>query len=132
MNCEIFNLSKMKTQSLKEALAVSNSCSELVEAEYAGAQERQRRCLAIDAKQRQPSTFTFSLSEKRALDRAVTQAKVDSLEASLLQYWRACSAEADAKTARQIAEAGLDALKKAPAQKPAKKAAKRSRGPRTR
>jgi hypothetical protein len=111
-------------QSLEEALALSNSCSELVEAEYAEAQASQRLCWAY-VNEAEPTT----LAEFRVQERMKAQAKVDALEASLLQYWRACTRVMDATTARRIVGTGLDALKKAPAKKPAKRSPKRAGGP---
>jgi len=125
-DCEILTYPQFKTQSLKEALDGSASCSELVEAVYAGAQARQSRCLAMDANQRHQKKI--SAAEARELDKAETEAKVKALEASVLQFWNSCTGVMSEATARQMAKVGPDVLRKTPAKKPAKKSAKRAGG----
>jgi hypothetical protein len=43
--------------------------------------------------------------------------ELESLRNRLRQYWNACSAQADATTARQVAAAGVSVLKKKAARK---------------
>lgn len=99
--------------------AASNSCSELVEAEFAAAEVELAQCNSD--KGALPATVQADIAQELAKENA----HIDSLESSLMRYWSACSIVADAATARRVAAAGLEALKKPPA--PPKSTAKRSR-----
>ncbi len=117
-------------RSLEQALAESNSCSELVEAEYAAAQVRQSRCQAELQKDKADRFKPGGLAEFKELYRSGAQAKVDSIKSSLRK--RGCSTKKDGTAARRDAAGGLKGLNSAPAKKPAKKTPKRAGGPRTR
>lgn len=97
---------------LNEALAGFDSCNEIIEAKYASAEARRRSCLAGD----QPTT----LEEKVRANWRTTSDQVSELENALRQYWSACSAVADAETARKLADEGIDVLKEVPPTKPPK------------
>jgi hypothetical protein len=100
--------------------ANGKSCDELIDAEFAQASTQQRHCQA-DLER----TSDRPLQERRWQDVTEIEAQIDSLETNLMRYWGACSIVADATTARRVAQAGLDALKKTPpAVKPAKRSAK--------
>jgi hypothetical protein len=111
---------ELQDMSLDDAQAAANSCLELVEADYASAIVERGQCLEQSE----------SDNGDQYVEQLITQeqARIESLEGHLLQYWSACSVVADAKAAREIAEVGLDALKDDPmlAKKLGKRIPKRS------
>jgi hypothetical protein len=91
---------------LEDMLAISNSCSENVEAEFASARQSQLICLAFQNEKEE-----ITVSEFRHHRRAETEAAIKSMEQSLLRYLSSC--KPGAKTSRELSELGLNALKKA-------------------
>lgn len=101
----------------------SNSCSEIVEAEWAQALQEQFQC----NRPNQPSAWE-NIDAYRKRNQSAARVKVRSLEASLLQYRRACTMVTDAKIARHVAKLGLKALDDDYKKKPqGKKKSKRAR-----
>lgn len=90
---------------LDEALKSTTGCTEIAEAAFAAAKEEQDNCRFFAS---QPN---LSLAQQRANAFVEFQAQTESLKNSLLQYLSSCVPDAD--TEREIAEAGLDALKQA-------------------
>jgi hypothetical protein len=94
-----------KPLSLDDALRNDSTCSEIVEAEFAQAKERQDNCRFFAGLSRETA------ANVRGRQIVEFQAATDSLEKSLLQYLNSC--KPDANTARQIAQMGLTRLLKA-------------------
>jgi hypothetical protein len=94
-----------KPLSLDDALRNDSTCSEIVEADFAWAKERQDNCQFFADASRETA------ANVRGRSIVEYQAKNDSLQRSLLQYLSSC--KPDAKTARQIANMGLSRLLRA-------------------
>ncbi len=92
------------TPSLPEALKLANTCSEAVDAEYARAETMQSLC-------QRTGRDAATVAEARARHLLAAQARIDSMEASLLRYLGSCAP--DATLSRELSRAGLDALMKA-------------------
>ncbi len=103
--CQI-ELNPGQVVTLDDLLATANSCSENVEAKFAGARQSQLTCLAYSKE-----TAPITVLEFRQHQRMESQAEIKSMENSLLSYLSSC--KPDAKTSRQLSELGLNALKKA-------------------
>ena len=87
---------------LQERLDGGNTCSEIIEAEYAYSERWQSICLLTGT-----DGSTIADLQARALSSA--QARVSSMQASLLKFLGSCAPDAALST--QLSEAGLDALK---------------------
>lgn len=106
--------------SLEDMHDGSNSCRELVEAEYKGVQQRRQICLTEHTRST-PST----LQERVLQDLEIEKAKRDSLLQDIERYKSACSVVPDSTDAVKAVEDDLVALDPAndkPKSKPKKKA----------
>jgi hypothetical protein len=113
---------KPDSASLEDMHDGSNSCQELVDAEYKQAEQRRQNCLADNAR-----TDKRSLQERMMQDLAAAKAKRDELLRQLEGYWSVCSVAPDSEDARQAVDDDLVALDPAADKpKPKKKKAKRS------
>ena len=92
-------------QSSAESLAAINSCIEVANAEFALATQWQAFCVAS-----RDSTAPAPLNYIVQMKQSMFQAKVDVMEAALLQYLSSCAP--DATTSNRMSQLGLDALKK--------------------
>ena len=119
-SCQIIaNLSTGdEPMSRESALNKLDACSEFIEAAYDHEQVHKDICLKTNSTERLNEGITSYAAEERAGYRKELQ----SLRASLQQFWSACSAVADAKTKRQVAAAGISVLKKKSSKKPGKSA----------
>jgi hypothetical protein len=94
--------------SRERALRELNTCSEFIEAAYDHEQHHKDICIRSNSTARaQMRIEAYAAEESAGYAR-----EIGRLEDRLRQYWRACSARADVKTARAIANAGIAALKK--------------------
>jgi hypothetical protein len=125
--CEITYLEdfdkKYGSASLEDMHEGSNSCKELVEAEYKEAQQRRQICLTEHTRST-PST----LQERMLQDLETAKAKRDSLLQDIERYKSACSVVPDSTDAIKAVEDELAVLNPAndkPMSKPNKKKAKR-------
>jgi hypothetical protein len=91
--------------SLDDAHRNDSTCSEIVEADFAWAKERQDNCQFFAGMSNETA------ANVRARQIVEFQAKNNSLQQSLQQYLNSC--KPDAKTARQIANMGLARLLRA-------------------
>lgn len=82
----------------------SEACAELVDAEYAEAEQDAYFCDQL-TKASMDDLGTWLKQEQRR-----TTAKITSLEGALLQYVALCSFTLDSKLAQQVADKGIDAL----------------------
>ncbi len=89
------------TPSLQDALKLASTCSEAVDAEYARAEMMQSLC-------QQTGRDAATVAELRARHLLGAQARIDSLEASLVRYLGSCVP--DATLSRELSRAGLGAL----------------------
>ncbi len=105
--------------SRQKALATLPTCSEFVEAAYDHEKVHQDACFKTNSVAR--ANMGIDAYAKEEADGYKTE--IASLQASLAGYWSACSAVADATTARKLAKAGISVLKKQSLKKktPAKK-----------
>ena len=101
--CQIERLGQAVT--LEQVLAISNSCSESVEAEFASAKQFQLNCWAF-----QKETEPVTVAEHRSQWRRQEEARVKSLEKSLLRHLSSCAPN-DA-TSKQLSDLGLKSLMK--------------------
>jgi len=114
--CEIFRIEGKNQESMSEEQAQQkiNTCSEFIEAIYVHEGNHKEICSHTNSTERANEGLTVYANEERASYRK----EINTLKEKLQQYWRACSAVADAGTARRIAQAGVNTLKKkAPARK---------------
>lgn len=93
--------------SRETALRTLNTCSEFIEAAYDHEKFHKDICMRSNSTQR----AKMGIKEYAAEESAGYDRELDSLRNRLRQYWSACSAQADAKLARQVAAAGIEALK---------------------
>ena len=94
--------------SRERALRELNTCSEFIEAAYDHEQHHKDICIRSNSTARaQMRIEAYAAEESAGYAR-----EIGRLEDRLRQYWGACSARADVKTARVIANAGIAALKK--------------------
>lgn len=91
------------------ALSRTDSCSEFIDAAYDHEQVHKDICRTTNSTQRANEGITAYAREERA---GYTR-EIQSLNASVLQYWRACSITFSADTARRVAKYGLTALRNA-------------------
>jgi len=115
---------KSRTISFDEFDLHSNSCKEIVQAEWEQALQEQFYC----NRPYQPDP-EVDLDSYRKRQQAAARAKLRSLEDSLRNYRSACTKVTDAKMARHVSRLGLQALKDDAKQKPPKKT-KRAKGKR--
>ena len=99
--------------SRETALSTLDTCSEFVEAANDHEQFHKDICLRTNSTERLNEGITVYAAEERA----GYARELESLWSRLRQYWSACSAQADATTARQVAAAGVSVLKKQAARK---------------
>jgi len=91
------------------AISRTNSCSEFIDAIYNHEQVHKDICLTTNSSERANEGISVYAQEERA---GYTK-EIQSLNDSLLQYWRACSITFSADTARRVAKYGLGALQNA-------------------
>ncbi|MGB7934921.1 MAG: hypothetical protein WCH04_22430 [Gammaproteobacteria bacterium] len=107
-----------KPMGRESALSNIDTCSEFIEAAYDHEQVHKDICFNTNSTERANMGITAYAAEERA---GYTK-ELQSLRASLQEFWNACSSVADAKTKRQVAAAGISTLKKKSPKKPAKSA----------
>lgn len=107
--------------SLEDLLENSNTCEELVKAEYEEAKAKREICL-VERYRTNPRTLPERMMQ--ALARA--QAKVDQLEADQRGYESACTVAPDSRAAQQAVDDELAPLLPDPKSKAKKKKAKRA------
>jgi hypothetical protein len=90
----------------ERALDRTDSCSEFIDAAYDHEQVHKDICFKTNSSERANEGITVYAAEERA----GYKKEIQSLNASLLQYWRACSIVFSADTARRVAKHGLSAL----------------------
>ena len=93
-------------KSLEDVLAATNSCAEPVRAKFAQAEQERLFCLSNKDLKGPLPIGEFKLQQKMAY-----QAAVESMEVALGRFLASCAPSAT--TSRRVAEAGLQALKKA-------------------
>lgn len=101
-----------------------NSCAEFVEAIYVHEGNHKQICLSKNSTERMNEGLTVYAKEEAASYKL----EIDKLKEKLQQYWRACSAVADASTSRKIAAAGVNVLKKKSPKRNKKQAQNESAG----
>lgn len=100
-----------------EANDKTDSCAEFIDAIWIHEGHHMGKCNTTNSTVRANEPLTVFAAEEREGYRL----EIESLEASLVQYWSACTPVEDAETERQIAQAGLSVLKKKTLQKKRKK-----------
>jgi hypothetical protein len=111
--------------SLDEVKQGSKSCSELIDAKYAAAVERQTTCGM--------EVVDKTSYRERALSRGnELEAEYQSLLGALQQYWSRCSIKPGSKLAREVAARGINELKFNPPAPPKKKGPSKKSGKRGR
>jgi hypothetical protein len=98
-DCRVFDGKAELPMTLDDVLAVSPTCSEVVEAEYAFQSAMAARCAQRPI--RTPANFRSDV-------RNALSAKISSLEKALRRYLSSCAP--DAKLAQEITDLGLGAL----------------------
>ena len=114
MSCQIGVVDKsgnFQPTTARKEKAKSNSCEELIDAEFAYAERQQKYCRM--SKRAKDAESLKQYAFRRALD---FDARASSLEWNLINYWTACSMVADAETARRVAATGIGVLKNAVAE----------------
>ena len=111
--------------SLDEAKKGSKSCSELIDAKYAAAVQRQTTCgLEVVDQTRYPDRARSRRDE--------LEAEYQSLLGALQQFWSRCSIKPGSKLAREMAAKGIKELKFNPPEPPKKKGPSKKSGKRGR
>lgn len=94
--------------SMERAFTTFHTCTEFIEAIYQHEGYHKQRCSNMK------STDRANMGIKAWADEEVEgyQREIESLQADLKSYWRACSPVVDSKTRRELARAKIVALKK--------------------
>jgi hypothetical protein len=99
--------------SRETALRTLDTCSEFIEAAYDHEKLHKDICMRSNSVER----LKMGIKDYAAEESAGYEQELQSLRSRLRQYWSACSAQADATTARNLADAGIKVLKKKSARK---------------
>ena len=108
-SCEIIakTTKEGEAMSRESALSKLDTCSEFIEAAYDHEQVHKDICFKTNSVERANEGITVYAAEERA----GYAKEIESLKASLQRFWNSCAAQSTSATAREVAKAGVRALK---------------------